>query len=72
MKFHLVAQCEISYLKNNKGDIVRKFYAPAKHFFIPGTWEYEQFPDEMILKTWTGEELRAYLNNGEESSSGAK
>lgn len=62
MKFYLVAQCEIAYLKDSKGEIVRKYFAPNHQFFIPGVWEFEEFPKDFYLKTWNAEELKAWLN----------
>lgn len=63
MKFCLIAQCEIAYLKDKKGEIVRKFYAPSGHLFYPGIWEFEDFPKDFFIKTCTPQELRNYLNN---------
>jgi hypothetical protein len=67
--FHLVAQCEAAYLKDEKGDIVRKYFAPTGQFFIPGVWEFDEFPKDYYLKTWDAEELRAFLNRNNEESS---
>jgi hypothetical protein len=61
MKFYLVAQPEIAYLKENKGDILRKYYAPKDQLFYPGTWEFESFPKDFFLKTMTFEEFRNLL-----------
>jgi hypothetical protein len=63
--FHLIAQCEVAYLKDKKGDIVRKYYAPSGEFFIPGVWEFESFPKDFYLKTWSAKELCEYLNREE-------
>lgn len=62
MKFTLTAQPEVAYLKE-KGEIVRKYFAPKGHFFFPGNWEFENFPKNFYLKTITPEELREILNH---------
>jgi len=64
MKFYLIAQLEIAYLKDASGDLVRKYFTPAGHFFMPGVWEFESFPKESqyYLKTMTMEEFRAVLD----------
>jgi hypothetical protein len=65
MKFYLVAQFEIAYLKNNKGDIVRKYFAPKDQFFIPGVWDFEEFPKDFYLKTISIEEFKQFLKDNE-------
>ena len=62
MKFYLLAQFEIAYLKDNKGDILRKFFAPKNQFFIPGLWEFESFPQKFLLKTMTAEEFKILMS----------
>lgn len=62
MKYTLLAQHEIAYLKDNKGEILRKYFAPAGRFFHPGVWEFEQFPKDFSLKTFKCESLKEILN----------
>lgn len=57
MKFYLIAQHEVAYLKDKKGEIIRKYYAPKKHFFFPGVWEFETMPKDFLLKTMSFEEF---------------
>ena len=66
MKFHLIAQLEVAYLKDSKGEIVRKYFAPKGHFFFPGVWEFETFPKDFYLKTMTFEEFRELLKRLDE------
>lgn len=61
MKYTLVAQLEIAYLKDSKNNIIRKYFAPKKHFFYPGTWELEKMSN-IFLKTMLLEEL-PFLKN---------
>lgn len=51
MNFYLIAQHEVAYLKNNKNEIVRKYFSPKEHFFLPGSWEFEIMPKDFFLKT---------------------
>jgi len=67
MKFHLIAQLEVAYLKDNKGDIVRQYFAPKGHFFFPGVWEFETFPKDFFLKTMTLKEFCDLLNGMDEN-----
>ena len=64
MKYFLLAQLEVAYLKDTKGNIVRKYFAPAGHFFCPGGWEFEDLPKnkDFYLKTMTFKEFRELLN----------
>lgn len=71
MKFHFIAQFEIAYLKDNQGDIVRKYYAPKKHFFVPGTWSFENFPKDFALQTITFEEFKQILQGLDEQDTAA-
>ncbi len=66
MKFNLVAQLEVAYLKDNKGEIVRKYFAPKGHFFFPGVWEFEEFPKDFFLKTMTFDEFRELMKRIDE------
>jgi hypothetical protein len=66
MKFILIALHEIAYMKDNRGDIVRKYYAPAGRFFYPGLWEFEEFPKDFSLKTLKCESLKDILNRSED------
>jgi len=61
MKYTLVAQLEIAYLKDSKNNIIRKYFAPKTHFFYPGTWELEKMSN-IFLKTMLLEEL-PFLKN---------
>lgn len=61
MKFIMVAQLEIAYLKDSAGDVVRKYFAPKNQFFIPGTWEFDEFPTDFHLRTMNFEEFKELL-----------
>jgi hypothetical protein len=65
MRFFLIAQHEVAYLKDSKGEIVRKYFAPKDQFFFPGTWEFETFPKDFYLKTMNFEEF-ARIFKGED------
>lgn len=61
MIFYLVAQHEVAYLKDKKGEIVRKYFAPKGHFFFPGSWEFETMPKDFYLKTMSFEEFSHFF-----------
>lgn len=62
MKYTLIAQHEIAYLKDNKDEILRKYFAPAGRFFYPGVWQFEEFPKDFSLKTLKVESLKEILD----------
>lgn len=65
MKYVLVVLHEVAYIKNETGEIVRKYFVPDGKFFVPNLKEFENL-DEFIklhkIKTIKCEALRKILD----------
>lgn len=62
MKFTLIVQHEIAYVKNEEGKIIKNYFAPDGRFFYPGVWEFEEFPKDFKVKTMVCGSLRKILD----------